>query len=134
MSCGTIGIVTTFYNIDAANARLAEVRDLLLVLREERAELIRLRDEAAAPGVDEEVLRRLRLRMQGIIDQMQAAVLRIDGMSISLRDISTGLIDFPALVNGRQVCLCWRIGEDAIGWWHELDAGFAGRRALADLA
>jgi len=125
--------VTTFYDIDAANARLPEVGDLLTLLRDQRAELIRLRDEAAAEDIDETELRRLRLRMQGIIDQMQAAVGRIDSLSISLRDIETGLIDFPALVNGRQVCLCWRLGEDAIGWWHELSAGIAGRRLIADL-
>jgi len=125
--------VTTFYDIDAANARLPEVGDLLTLLRDQRAELIRLRDEAAAEDIDETELRRLRLRMQGIIDQMQAAVGRIDSLSISLRDIESGLIDFPALVNGRQVCLCWRLGEDAIGWWHELSAGIAGRRLIADL-
>ncbi|MBF6605066.1 MAG: DUF2203 domain-containing protein [Chloroflexi bacterium] len=125
--------MTTFYDIDAANARLPLVRDLLTLLREARAELIRLRDLAADPGVDEAELRRLRLRMQGIIDQMQAAVVRLDAMSITLRDIESGLIDFPALVNGRQVCLCWRLGEHEVVWWHELSAGFAGRRELAEL-
>jgi len=125
--------VTTFYDIDAANARLPEVGDLLTLLRDQRAELIRLRDEAAAEDIDETELRRFRLRMQGIIDQMQAAVVRIDSLSISLRDIESGLIDFPALVNGRQVCLCWRLGEEEIGWWHELSAGIAGRRLIADL-
>ena len=131
--CGTIVAVTTFYDIDAANARLPVVRELLSQLRDERAELIRLRDQTADPATDDDERRRLQLRMQGIIDQMQAAVVRIDGWGITLRDIESGLIDFPALVNGRQVCLCWRLGEDEVGWWHELAAGFAGRRVLADL-
>src|SRR6476661_248694 len=78
-------------------------------------------------------LRVLRLRMQGVIDRMQAGVVRIDEMGITLREIETGLIDFPALASGRQICLCWRLGEDDVAWWHELDDGFAGRRALADL-
>ena len=65
---------------------------------------------------------------------MHASVARIDAWSITLRDIGTGLIDFPALVNGRQVCLCWRLGEDEVGWWHELSAGFSGRLPLAELA
>jgi len=132
-ACGTIGLVTTFYDIDAANARLADLRELLTDLRDQRAELIRLRDRSNEDEVDEEERRRLRLRMQGIIDQMQAAVIRIDGWDITLRDIESGLIDFPALVNGRQVCLCWRLGEDEVGWWHELSSGFAGRRELTDL-
>ena len=50
-----------------------------------------------------------------------------------LRDIETGLVDFPALVQGRQVWLCWRLGEEAVAWWHELDAGVAGRRPLEEL-
>ncbi|MGZ8502421.1 MAG: DUF2203 family protein, partial [Candidatus Limnocylindrales bacterium] len=39
----------------------------------------------------------------------------------------------PALVAGRQVWLCWQLGEGSIGWWHELEDGFAGRRPLIDL-
>jgi hypothetical protein len=126
--------VTTFYDIDAANARLVEVRDVLSLLRDQRAELIRLRDLVAVPNADDGDVRRLNLRMKGIIDQMQAAVVQIDRWGITLRDIETGLIDFPALVNGRQVCLCWRLGEDDVAWWHELSDGFAGRRLLLELA
>jgi hypothetical protein len=77
---------------------------------------------------------RIRLRMQGIVDQMAAAVARIDALGITLRDIERGLIDFPALVAGRQVWLCWELGEDAVGYWHELDTGFGSRRPLIDLA
>ncbi|HVA86863.1 MAG TPA: DUF2203 domain-containing protein [Candidatus Saccharimonadales bacterium] len=76
---------------------------------------------------------RIRLRMQGIVDRMQASVSQIDQWGIALRDIDTGLIDFPALVTGRQVCLCWRLGEGSIDWWHELGTGFAGRRPLSEL-
>ena len=77
--------------------------------------------------------RLLRLRMQGVIDQMQASVSQIDRWGIALRDIESGLIDFPALVTGRQVCLCWRLGEGPIDSWHELGTGFAGRRPLSEL-
>jgi hypothetical protein len=126
--------VTTFYDIDAANARLGEVREILALLRDQRAELIRLRDLTKASETDEADRRRLELRMKGIIDQMQAAVVQIDRWGITLRDIQSGLIDFPALVNGRQICLCWQLGEDEVAWWHELSAGFAGRRELVDLA
>lgn len=149
-----------FYTIDAANARIPEVRELLLLLRDQRDELVRLRDrllelrveEAADAAVDDAPAvegggsggagpsaatlaeaGRIRLRIQGVVDQMQASVARIDGWGITLRDIDSGLIDFPALVTGRQVWLCWRLGEGDVDWWHELDVGFAGRRRLADL-
>jgi hypothetical protein len=142
-----------FYDLDDANARLPELRAILGALRDQRGELIRLRDqvlerqEAVEAGggraaetsgesgdaASDDELRLIRLRMQGVIDQMQAGVARIDELGITLRDIETGLVDFPALVSGRQVWLCWRLGEDAIDWWHELTTGVAGRRPLADL-
>ena len=84
---------------------------------------------AVAP--DEEA-RLIRLRMQGVVDQMQASVAKLDGWSITLRDIDSGLIDFPALASGRQIWLCWRLGEDDVDWWHRVDEGFSGRRRLAE--
>jgi hypothetical protein len=72
--------------------------------------------------------------MQGLIDQMQAGVARIDELDVVLRDIGTGLIDFPALVNGRQIWLCWRLGDGEVAWWHELTTGVAGRQLIVDLA
>jgi hypothetical protein len=64
---------------------------------------------------------------------MQAGVTRLDEMSVQLREIESGLIDFPALVAGRQVWLCWRLGEGDIEWWHELETGFSSRQRLIDL-
>ena len=64
----------------------------------------------------------------------EKGVARIDELSITLREIETGLVDFPALVNGRQVWLCWRLGEGDVEWWHELSDGFGGRRPLIELA
>ena len=49
-----------------------------------------------------------------------------------LRDLDRGLVDFPALRDGREVYLCWEEGEPEIGFWHEPDAGFGGRRPLDD--
>lgn len=173
--------MSRFFDFDEANAALPEVRTILESLRDERAELIRLRDRvllhrpaagspttapteanvggasrpsdapdsvdppdlagssttAGASGgadapIDTEV-RILRLRMQGVIDRMQAGVARIDALGVTLREIETGLIDFPALASGRQIWLCWRLGESKVEWWHELDDGFGGRRGLVDL-
>jgi hypothetical protein len=50
---------------------------------------------------------------------------------VQLKDYSRGLIDFPSLRDGRVVLLCWQLGEDEhIEWWHEIEAGFAGRQPL----
>jgi hypothetical protein len=134
--------VTRFYAIDEANATLTGVEPVLAALRDQRAELIDLRDRAVAatPAEGEtateeaaEALRLLRLRMQGLIDQMQAGVARLVELDITLRDISTGLIDFPALVSGRPIWLCWRLGEPDVGHWHGQDEGFGSRKPLAEL-
>ena len=153
--------VTDFYDIDRANARLPEVRRVLEQLRSERLDLIALRDrlvaargrtevpgdgrtlvdaalgEAAAgtPGsAASESARVLDARIRAVIDQMEAAVARLDAWSVQLRDIEGGLADFPALVNGRQVWLCWQLGEDEIHFWHDLTSGFGGRRPLIELS
>lgn len=124
--------VATFYSLDRANERIADLDGMLTVLRTQRDELRELKTSfEATESADDQ--RRLRLRMQGLVDQMQASVARIDGWGITLRDIDTGMIDFPALVSGRQVWLCWQLGEGSIAWWHELEDGFAGRRPLMDL-
>jgi len=153
--------MTRFYGIDEANQALPDVERILLDLRDQRAELIRLRDAVlqasgtdrpgsasrSAPDEDDAPLdgspglrdpeaaatRLMRLRMQGLIDQMQAGVTRLVERDVTLREIETGLIDFPALASGRQIWLCWRLGEGDIEWWHEHDDGFAGRRRLTDL-
>jgi hypothetical protein len=124
--------VATFYTLDRANERIADLDAMLTLLRTQRDELRELKTTfEATDSADDQ--RRFRLRMQGLVDQMQASVARIDGWGITLRDIDTGMIDFPALVAGRQVWLCWQLGEGSIAWWHELEAGFAGRRRLIDL-
>lgn len=124
--------MATFYTLDRANERIADLDGMLTLLRTQRDELRELKTTfEATDSADDQ--RRFRLRMQGLVDQMQASVARIDGWGITLRDIDTGMIDFPALVAGRQVWLCWQLGEGSIAWWHELEAGFAGRRRLIDL-
>lgn len=55
----------------------------------------------------------------------------IDNLGIQIKDYARGLIDFPAIRENRVVLLCWQFGEgDKIGWWHDIDAGFAGRQRL----
>lgn len=128
-----------YYDIDAANARVHEVRPLLEQLREDRnhiaeaqAELTRFRQSNGNSDHTAELARRER-RMRDVVRRMEASVAQIDAWSVTLREIATGLIDFPALVNGRPVWLCWRLGEDDIDWWHEYDTGFGSRQRLSDL-
>ena len=130
--------MTTYYDIDTATALLARVRPIAEALRDQRAEIARLTERLHAAEVDEgtdpAVAAVLRARIRAIVDQMEAAVGRLDDWGVVLRDIRTGLLDFPALVDGRQVWLCWRLGEDAVAWWHEATTGFEGRRPASALS
>jgi hypothetical protein len=127
--------VTAFYGIDDANARFDQIRPLLETLRAQRDDVARLSDRLRAAEVDEEtdpaVAAVLRARIRAVIDQMEATVIRFDDWGVVLRDIGTGLVDLPALVEGRQVWLCWRLGENDIAWWHEVTTGLDGRQPLA---
>jgi hypothetical protein len=140
--------VSRFYGPADADAMVPDLVTVVTRLRDQRVEIVGLRDAFRAregdlvdtliagqdlPGEDDPELRRLRLRMRGIVDQMAADVAWLDERGIVLRDISTGLLDFPALVAGRQVWLCWRLGEDRVRYWHALEEGFTGRRPLAAL-
>jgi hypothetical protein len=62
--------------------------------------------------------------------ELQRAARAFDAVEIVLRDLDRGLVDFPALRDGREVYLCWVDGEDDIEYWHDLDAGYAGRQPL----
>jgi hypothetical protein len=62
--------------------------------------------------------------------ELQAAARAFAERGIVLRDLDRGLIDFPAIRDEREVYLCWVDGEPDIAFWHELDAGYAGRRPL----
>jgi hypothetical protein len=71
----------------------------------------------------------LRQRREGSSKQLRQAVEEILEMGVQIKDIETGLIDFPTLFRGREVYLCWRLGESAIEYWHG-DEGFRGRKPI----
>ena len=62
---------------------------------------------------------------------LREAAAQLAGVGVVLRDLDRGLVDFPAILDGSEVYLCWvESEEDEIGYWHDLDAGYAGRRPL----
>jgi hypothetical protein len=61
---------------------------------------------------------------------LREALLALQEMEVVLRDLERGLVDFPSIRGGREVYLCWEEGEDEVGFWHELEGGFAGRQPL----
>lgn len=64
------------------------------------------------------------------LQQMQAQMERVEKLGVVVKDFDRGLLDFPSIHNGREVFLCWELDEEDIEFWHDLDAGYAGRERL----
>jgi hypothetical protein len=87
--------------------------------------------ESVDPVPDEPAgLGTLRARIRAFITQYEQGWRDIQALGGVVKDTSLGLLDFYGRVEGRLVWLCWRYGEDKIGYYHDLDTGFSGRRAL----
>jgi hypothetical protein len=128
-----------YFGLDEANALVSEVRPVLEALRDDRERVaeaqawIQRERENNGSGEHAEELAEREQEIRDIVQRMQQAVIQIDDWGITLREIASGLIDFPALANGRPIWLCWRLGEGDIEWWHETNVGFDGRQPLSEL-
>ena len=128
-----------FFTVEDANRSLPLVRQIVTdIVRswgivtelEQRLELVSRRAPKKRQGdlYDEEVaqseaeLDHERSVLQGYIDELKKIGVELKGFD--------GLCDFPSLRQGREIYLCWRLGEPSVGHWHELETGFAGRRPL----
>jgi hypothetical protein len=121
------------YTLEEANASLDWVLECLARLREARS---RLGDREAREALGEASQGNGggtpgRVVSEGFL-AVREALVELREREIVLRDLDRGLVDFPALRDGREVYLCWEEGEDEIGFWHDPDAGFAGRCPLGD--
>lgn len=65
-------------------------------------------------------------------ESLEEAVNKIQETGCVVKDLEMGLVDFPALINGEEAYLCWKLGEERIGFWHGINEGFAGRKPLED--
>ncbi len=54
----------------------------------------------------------------------------LQGIGVQLKDVEQGILDFPTRMHGRDVYLCWRLGEDEVAYWHDIESGYAGRKPL----
>jgi hypothetical protein len=81
------------------------------------------RDTKSAPAAQS--------RLDAAMDRLKDLVDELSGIGCELKDYQTGLIDFVGRHQGRDVYLCWKLGEEKIAYWHELNAGFAGRKPIA---
>jgi hypothetical protein len=79
---------------------------------------------------DHEELAKKRAEGLRLAAQLKQAIDRIQATGCVVKDLDEGLVDFPSLLDGQEVYLCWKLGEERIAYWHGLEEGFAGRKPL----
>jgi len=80
--------------------------------------------------VDVAAVSKQRAEMEEHLQRVRESVAEIDSIGVQVKDLDTGLLDFPCKVDDQVVLLCWRMGESAIEHWHTVDDGFKGRKPL----
>ena len=121
-----------YFTIDEANAALSIIRPLMdeiqtirLNVLERQPDVWPVIQKAAGNGGSHDAS-----LLALDFEQLDKRIHQIMDMGVILKDINAGLLDFPALRNDHEVYLCWLYGEDDIAFWHDLDAGFAGRTPI----
>jgi hypothetical protein len=125
---------------DEAEELLPYIAPLLFKLRElkrqqddlqaQRTELVQ-KSRGNGHGVDNEA-GKVQREMEELGTHINELIEKVQGMGIELKDPELGLVDFRSIREGREVYLCWQLGEEHLSFWHEIDAGFAGRQPLEE--
>jgi len=119
------------FTVAEANAELGRIEPMLVALREAKSELL---DDEAREALTEasttngggdpgKQVGEAFLMVRRILAELNEA-------GIVVRDVDRGLIDFPAVLDGEEVYLCWHLGEDEIEFFHDLESGYGGRQPL----
>lgn len=121
-----------YFTLQEANEVLNAIRPLLDEIQTIRKEILARKPEvwpvverAAGNGGSQSASKLVRE-----FERLDAFVHQVQDTGVLFKDINAGLLDFPALKDGREVYLCWQYGEDDIAFWHEVEAGYAGRQSI----
>ncbi len=123
---------------EEANALLPRLSDILLQIQESKVKHDQLQEKAAEYAqrmssnghVIEKELDETRQELEQAATALNSLIERVRELGCEVKDIDQGLVDFRTVREGREVYLCWKLGEPDVRWWHELETGFAGRRPL----
>ncbi|MBI2861728.1 MAG: DUF2203 domain-containing protein [Chloroflexi bacterium] len=126
------------FTVEEADRLLSTLRELLADIQRDQRELEKLHSEwvvfqrrvrSNGHGEDPEI-GQARSRWQAAAQRVEASIRKVSDLGCELKDVELGLVDFPSWRDGRQVYLCWRLGEERVAYWHGLEAGYAGRQPL----
>jgi hypothetical protein len=128
-----------YFTVGEANAALPLVRaivrditELACELRERQERLTRVRppQRGSISEAYQEELRLAQAEFERDRERLLGYERELRDLGVHLKDYFTGLVDFPCRMDNREVYLCWRFGEAEVAYWHEVEAGFAGRQRL----
>jgi len=119
------------FTLEQANRSLPLVKRIVadIVATHERA----TRQQGALEKAKGAEQKAAKAELDAIVGRLETLVDELSDVGCELKDYETGLIDFVGRHEGRDVYLCWKLGEEQITHWHELDAGFAGRKPVSQL-
>jgi hypothetical protein len=132
-------VADRYFSPEEANEVLEEVRPLTEALVGHRRALVELQERQASltmriagngGNVEPHELQEVQDRIDEEVAGIARCVARIHQVGALVKDLDEGLVDFPARREGEEVLLCWRLGEDEVGYWHGVEEGFSGRRPL----
>ncbi len=121
-----------YFTLAQANTALETIRPLMDEIQSIRNNIIAHQPEAW-PAIEKSAGNGGNPTLSQLVqdfDRLDKFLHNILDTGAQVKNINTGLLDFPALRNGQEVYLCWKYGEDQIAFWHEIDAGFAGRQPI----
>ena len=121
------------FTLAQANKTLPLVRRVVGDIVKTHDLALSLQAEAERAGNNGHTTAPLQAKLDAAMDHLQDYVAELAEIGCELKDYKTGLIDFTGSHRGRDVCLCWRLGEDRIAFWHEVNAGAAGRKSVSSL-
>ena len=121
-----------YFTLKEANEALKVIRPLMEEVQMIRQKILANQPEAW-PAIEKSAGNggnRALSNMVQDFEKLDALIHQIQDAGAEIKDINTGLLDFSALKDGREVYLCWQYGEEDIAFWHEVEAGFAGRQPI----
>jgi len=119
------------FTVEQANKSLPLVRRIVADIVQSHAEAARLQQQFDRVAAREQ--KPIQQRLESVMHRLEDYVDELSEIGCELKDYQSGLIDFTGRHDGRDIYLCWKLGEERITHWHELDAGFAGRKPVSQL-
>lgn len=122
-----------YFSLEEANRALPYVQRIVQDITANYSRIVDLRrevEQATDAGGDSETAE---ARYETAMDRLSTLVDELHAVGVELKDFEKGLVDFPSVHDGREVQLCWHPGEAEVHYWHETDAGYAGRQSVANL-